>query len=55
MLVAPTQDLRKGNDADLEESGVAMEEDEERGDDEQEAEEGGRQPKKTPPKRATAK
>ncbi|XP_056281018.1 small subunit processome component 20 homolog isoform X2 [Pseudoliparis swirei] len=55
MLVAPTQDLRKGNDADLEESGVAMEEDEERGDDEQEAEEGGRQQKKAPPKRATAK
>ncbi|XP_034382098.1 small subunit processome component 20 homolog isoform X2 [Cyclopterus lumpus] len=55
MLVAPTQDLRKVNDATIEESGMAVEEDEERGDDEQEAEEGGRQQRKAPPKRAAAK
>ncbi|XP_075932289.1 small subunit processome component 20 homolog [Anarhichas minor] len=55
LLVAPTQDLRKVNDAALEESGMTVEEDEERVDDEQEAEEGGRQQRKAPPKRAAAK
>ncbi|KAK5849173.1 hypothetical protein PBY51_008835 [Eleginops maclovinus] len=53
LLVAPTQDLRKVEDAALEESGMAVEEEEE--DEEQEAEEGGRQQKKAPPKRAAAK
>lgn len=54
LLVAPTQDLRKVDDAAQEESGMAVEEEEE-DEDEQEAEEGGRQQKKAPPKRAAAK
>ncbi|KAF3859484.1 hypothetical protein F7725_021883 [Dissostichus mawsoni] len=52
LLVAPTQDLRKVDDAAQEESGMAVEEEED--EDEQEAEEGGRQQKKAPPKRAAA-
>ncbi|XP_056878552.1 small subunit processome component 20 homolog [Takifugu flavidus] len=52
-LVAPTQDLRKQDDA-LEESGVD-EEEEEGDDDEQEAEESGRQQKKSVPRGIAAK
>lgn len=55
LLVAPTQDLRKRNDAALEESGMAVEEEGEREEEEQEAEEGGRQQRKALPKRAAAK
>ncbi|XP_059182433.1 small subunit processome component 20 homolog [Centropristis striata] len=53
LLVAPTQDLRKVEDAALEESGMAGEEEEER--EEEEAEEGGKQQRKALPKRAAAK
>ncbi|XP_044199894.1 small subunit processome component 20 homolog [Thunnus albacares] len=53
LQVAPTQDLRKRNDAALEESGMAVEEEEEK--EEEEAEEGGRQQRKAPPRRAAAK
>ncbi|KAA8580001.1 hypothetical protein FQN60_005536 [Etheostoma spectabile] len=55
LLVAPTQDLRKVSDADLEESGMAVEEEEEREEEEQEAQEGGRQQRKALPRRAAAK
>lgn len=55
LLVAPTQDLRKVNDAAPEESGMAVEEEEEREEEEQEAEEGGKQQRKALPKRAAAK
>lgn len=56
LLVAPTQDLRKRDDAAaLEESGMAVEEEEEREEEEQEAEEGGRQQRKALPRRAAAK
>ncbi|XP_070710114.1 small subunit processome component 20 homolog [Pempheris klunzingeri] len=55
LLVAPTQDLRKRNDAALEESGMAAEEEEEREEEEQEVEEGGRQQRKALPRRAAAK
>ncbi|XP_034530006.1 small subunit processome component 20 homolog [Notolabrus celidotus] len=55
LLVAPTQDLKKRNDANLEESGMAVEEDEDKEEEEQEEEEGGRQQRKTPPRRAAAK
>ncbi|KAM6961562.1 LOW QUALITY PROTEIN: small subunit processome component 20 homolog [Tautogolabrus adspersus] len=55
-LVAPTQDLRKRNDAALEESGMALEEEEEREEEEQEEEEGGgKQQRKALPRRAAAK
>ncbi|XP_026217757.1 small subunit processome component 20 homolog isoform X2 [Anabas testudineus] len=55
LLVAPTQDLRKSNDAATEEPGMAAEE-EEREEVEQEAEEEeSRQQRKAPPKRAAAK
>ncbi|XP_056223520.1 small subunit processome component 20 homolog [Seriola aureovittata] len=54
LLVAPTQDLRKRNDAALEESGMAVEE-EEREEEEQDVEERGRQQRKAPPRRAAAK
>lgn len=52
-LVAPTQDLRKQDDAP-EESGMD-EEEEERDNDGQEAEEAGRQQKKSPPRGVVAK
>ncbi|KAM7378035.1 hypothetical protein PAMA_013096 [Pampus argenteus] len=48
LQVAPTQDLRKKNDAALDESEMAVEE-------EEEAEEEGRKQRKAPPKRAAAK
>lgn len=54
LLVAPTQDLRKINDAD-EESGMVVEEEEEKEEAGQEAEEESRQQKKPPLKRAAAK
>lgn len=49
--MAPTQDLRKRNDA-LEESGMAVVEEEE---EEREEEEAGRQQRKALPRRAAAK
>nr|XP_046234375.1 small subunit processome component 20 homolog isoform X2 [Scatophagus argus] len=56
LLVAPTQDLRKKNDATLEASAMAVEEEEEeREEEEQETEEGSRQQRKTLPRRAAAK
>ncbi|XP_076578925.1 small subunit processome component 20 homolog [Chaetodon auriga] len=55
LLVAPTQNLRKRQDAAVEESGMAVEEEEEREEEEQEAEEGGKQERKTLPRRAAAK
>ncbi|KAL7370997.1 hypothetical protein ABVT39_016013 [Epinephelus coioides] len=55
LLVAPTQDLRKVDDAAPEESGMAVEEEEEREEEEQEAEEGGKQQRKALPRRAAAK
>ncbi|XP_019108873.2 small subunit processome component 20 homolog isoform X2 [Larimichthys crocea] len=54
LLVAPTQDLRKKNDAALEESGMAVEEEEDRDEEEQE-EERGKQQRKALPRRAAAK
>ncbi|KAM7366962.1 hypothetical protein PAMP_014893 [Pampus punctatissimus] len=51
LQVAPTQDLRKKNDATLDESEMAVEEEEE----EEEPEEEGRRQRKAPPKRAAAK
>lgn len=51
LLVAPTQDLRKRDDASLEESGMAVVEEEE----EQEEEETDRQQRKALPRRAAAK
>ncbi|CAK6949748.1 small subunit processome component 20 homolog [Scomber scombrus] len=53
LQVAPTQDLRKRNDANPEESGMAGEEEEEK--DEEEPEEESRQQRKGPPRRAAAK
>uniref|UniRef100_A0A671YNT6 UTP20 small subunit processome component n=1 Tax=Sparus aurata TaxID=8175 RepID=A0A671YNT6_SPAAU len=55
LLVAPTQSLRKRDDAALEESGMAVEEEEGGEEEEQEAEEGGRQQRKALPRRAAAK
>uniref|UniRef100_UPI0037E7A1C0 small subunit processome component 20 homolog isoform X2 n=1 Tax=Semicossyphus pulcher TaxID=241346 RepID=UPI0037E7A1C0 len=55
LLVAPTQDLRKRNDASMEESGMAVEDEEEREEEEHDAEEGGRQQRKALPRRAAAK
>ncbi|XP_068162452.1 small subunit processome component 20 homolog [Antennarius striatus] len=55
-MIAPTQDLRKGNNAALEESAVAVEEEEEKEEEEeQEAEEEGRVQRKALPRRAAAK
>lgn len=55
--MAPTQDLRKRNDAAPEESGVTVVEEEEgeEREDEQEAEKAGRQQRKGLPRRAAAK
>lgn len=55
LLVAPTQSLRKRDDAALEESGMAVEEEEGGEEEEQEAEELGRQQRKALPRRAAAK
>uniref|UniRef100_A0A8C4I8P8 Small subunit processome component 20 homolog n=1 Tax=Dicentrarchus labrax TaxID=13489 RepID=A0A8C4I8P8_DICLA len=56
LLVAPTQDLRKRNDAALEESVMAAEDEEEKDEEKQEEdEEGGRQQRKALPRRAAAK
>lgn len=55
LLVAPTQSLRKRDDAALEESGMAVEEEEGGEEEEQEAEEGSRQQRKALPRRAAAK
>lgn len=55
LLVAPTQDLRKRNDAALEESGMAVVEEEEEEREEEEAEEAGKQQRKALPRRAAAK
>ncbi|TKS91003.1 Small subunit processome component 20 -like protein [Collichthys lucidus] len=55
LLVAPTQDLRKKNDAALEESGMAVEEEEEDRDEEEQEEGGGKQQRKALPRRAAAK
>lgn len=54
LLVAPTQDLRKRDDAP-EESGMDEEEEEERENDEQEAAESGRQQRKSLPRGVAAK
>ncbi|XP_071357681.1 small subunit processome component 20 homolog isoform X2 [Trachinotus anak] len=55
LLVAPTQDLRKRNDAAPEDSGMAVEEEEEREEEEQNVEERDQQQRKAPPRRAAAK
>ncbi|KAF0029549.1 hypothetical protein F2P81_018654 [Scophthalmus maximus] len=55
LLLAPTQDLRKRNDAALEDPGMAVEGEEEREEEEHDMEEKGAQQRKALPKRAAAK
>ncbi|XP_069376458.1 small subunit processome component 20 homolog isoform X3 [Paralichthys olivaceus] len=55
LLVAPTQDLRKRNDAAQQDAGMAVDEEEEREEDEQGVEEKGPQQKKARPRRAASK
>ncbi|XP_077356066.1 small subunit processome component 20 homolog [Festucalex cinctus] len=55
LLVAPTQDLRKKNDAAREASTMTLEEEQEEAEEEGEEEERGKRQTKTPPRRAAAK